>query len=135
MKVSENMLWSLPFIHAAGDLVPLSHVKEVCGYSLGKPRSPWEQPDYALCVKHGKKYAVRIRLTGWEDSRQKKPVRRPLYMAVVLDSLAHELAHVVHWEHTPQHLALQSDLMKRFAVIAEREGVQDTYDRLGRSKK
>lgn len=129
------MLWSLPFIHAAGDLVPLDKIKDVSGYSLRQPRSPWEQPDYALCVKHGKKFAVRIRLTSWEDNKTKSPVRRPMYLAIVLDSLAHELAHVVHWDHTPQHLALQSDILKRFAVIAEREGVQDTYDRLGRKRK
>lgn len=135
MRVSDNMLWSLPFIHAAGELVPLEKIKDVTGYSLRRPQTAWATPDFAVCVKHGKKYAVRIRLTGWEDSQEKKPVQRPLYTAVVLDSLAHELAHIVHWEHTPQHLALQSDLMKRFAIVAEREGVQDTYDRLGRKRK
>jgi len=52
----------------------------------------------------------------------------------VLITLAHELAHLKHWEHTPEHFKLQTQILARFAKVLKDLGIKDTYQRINKMK-
>lgn len=127
MKVSKNMRWALPYIHATKRLVPHKRIKEVQGYCL---RPGVTASVFGQCIPVGRKYKVTICLSDNEASLTPKPT----YFHMAIETLAHELAHVVEWDHSPKHLALTARILHRFAEVAEEQGVRDTSRRLKESK-
>lgn len=129
MKLSRNMEWSLPFLEAAADLVPLHTVSVVRGYSVPVGKEPTTEG--AITHYTDGSITITVMLTGYTVSKDTGE-RMGASFEVALLTLAHELAHLVHWEHTPEHLLLTARLLQRFARVARQEGVQDTSRRLKR---
>jgi hypothetical protein len=126
MKLSSNMSWAAPFLDAVEDLVPMERVTEVKGYTVAFGKRERQE---ASILEAGGRFRIQLLLTENEG-----PTRRGLHLENLLAALAHELAHTVHWPHTPEHLLLTAKILQRFARVARKEGVQDTSRRLRRSK-
>lgn len=62
------------------------------------------------CSKRG---VIRITLRVFRKGRWAK---RPNRAYEIVDTMAHELAHAVHWNHGPQWFSLYSRLLNFFAV-------------------
>lgn len=129
-KYSRNTRWMKPYVEAVRDIVPLSRLQEVIGFKVPLDKS--EQCSATIIRYTGAWYKITLRL--WDPKYKNLGGRKFLKtqhkrsdFASVLDSLAHELAHMIHWDHTPEHLILQSKILIRLARVAKKLGVKDTY--------
>jgi len=117
MKVSDNMSWTKPFIAIAAMRVPVWKLKAVTGYVI-KPGLKIQAQARMYC--HSKSdYRLRFCLNKTEI----------VSLECALTTLAHELAHLVEWEHTPRHLKLTAQLLCDFADLSQVMGVVDTSRR------
>jgi hypothetical protein len=57
-------------------------------------------------------------------------VRRPLSTIDILHTFAHELAHIAHWEHTPEHKRLECQIMSMFCTQLKYDGYISEEDEL-----
>lgn len=48
----------------------------------------------------------------------------PLSKIDLLSNLAHELAHTISWEHTPEHKDLEAMISRAFMLMLKREGYE-----------
>ena len=124
MKITKNMLWCDPFIKSVKDLIPLEKLVKVSGYIVpfGK-----EAINDGSLYKTGNRYTLQVRLNYC-----RKPTKKAHYercpLPGILDTLAHELAHIQEWEHSVEHMKLQYRIMQRFAnVIKKKYDSKDYY--------
>src|SRR5271157_1110437 len=99
MKYTKNVLWLEPFVESVEHLIPMEKIKVIRGYRVAKGL---DEQTYGSTVtnKYGPtRHVISIRLEDLVTPRKHKNSR----VATVLDTLAHELSHVVNWEHTPEH--------------------------------
>ena len=59
--------------------------------------------------------AQRCNINGFEKFR-------PYTLIELLCTLAHELAHIKHWQHTPHHKMLENHLTTLFMQKLDKEG-------------
>lgn len=52
-------------------------------------------------------------------------VEYPHRLSLLLEAISHEIAHLVHWEHTPEHFALQARIMLHWAKWLAKTGIKD----------
>lgn len=125
-KMTKNVMWLKPYIMSVKHLVPINKISKVCGYSV--PLHKAEVQDAAIVYPSGKKKAViSIRMTNNDYINEKQ--LRPYY-AQVLNHLAHEMAHLKHFDHSPKHLELEARIMLKFAKVAAKLGVKDLWKRV-----
>lgn len=122
MKLSKNMQWAEPYIEFVRHQVNLDKVLEVKGYEVPKGR---KCQVLGRCHPKGRKYTITMML-----AEQGTPVT----MNNALETLAHELAHVKEWEHSPKHLELTANILADFARVAEVEEVKDLSRNLKRKR-
>lgn len=125
IKFTKNVAWLKPFVHAARRKVPLKTIKSIRGYQVPKGKHETTYGSTTYFKKEGWKKAhicllIRDRRTGkLEPSRAE----------TILLTLIHELAHVVHWEHTPEHFKLQGELVILFYDLLKKSGIKDYMTR------
>ncbi len=124
MKIQRNIQFLEPFIQSASKLVNLNKINKVNGYVVAANKFSHQK---ASITRHGNKFNINLNLS--DDSGQNE------YLAVFLDSLAHELSHLSEWEHGPDHLELQAAILGRFAKVLRKQGVKNTYRRIKYGKK
>jgi hypothetical protein len=135
-KISPELEWLRPFLDSAAGLCNTARVKTIRGYAVPMDKS--EQQDAQILVDNKTKQAdILIRVMNHRSSAGRVVRRSPSYVSEVLDHFAHELAHLKHWEHTPEHFKLQTRIMRRFASVLKEQGITDTWARikLPRTKK
>jgi hypothetical protein len=125
MKISKNMEWSRPYLDAVHAHVKVSSIK---GYVVPPGK---EVQTLGVCHKRRTKHAISIALN---ENSAFNTVSKPVRLEDVLFVLAHELAHTVEWDHTPEHLRVTANLLETFAIVSEKLGVKDTSLRLKRDK-
>lgn len=132
-KFTKHVEWLRPFFESAGDLVPIERVKSVQSFKV--PRGKTEQTD-AIIQRYGnnKTFSISIRTHSQEivsvpdgDGIKAAVRHKRRYISPLLDSLAHELSHIKHWDHTPAHYELQVKIMLRFAKVLKKLKVKDTW--------
>jgi hypothetical protein len=126
VKVSKNMEWAFPFLHNSGLVGKLCAVQ---GYTVPVGK---EVKTQGLCTVRGSKFEIRICLNRTYDHYT---TSRAAVLEDLLFTLAHELAHTVVWEHSPEHTEITAELLAEFAKTAKRLGVKDTSKRLLRGKR
>lgn len=57
-------------------------------------------------------------------------VRRRLTTMDILHSFAHELSHMVHWDHTPERMKLECRIMMMFMTQLKKDGYISEEDEL-----
>lgn len=130
IKYGSKVAWMKDYVKAAASTVDLSRLREIKGYQVPLDKLPVSSA--SIIKDPGGWCNILIRITKPEyanmgNGKFKAIKQLPEDFAFLLDSLAHELAHLEHWEHTPAHLKLQAQILVKFAEVAERKGVKDTY--------
>lgn len=126
IKYNKKVEWLRPFVESAKDLIPLKQIINVSGYRV--KRGQVEQ-SYGSTVRLSKnKYSINIKIYDLTvDGKNYKGSH--IYM--ILDTLAHELAHVkAGFDHTPEHYELTARIALKFSHILEENGIIDTSMRV-----
>lgn len=123
IKYSKNVLWLKPFVEKAKDLIAYKKIVKIRGYQVKAKLD--EQTDASIIIDDSKNGQMSINLLIKSYSKTKKEHRsKPMHY--ILDSFAHELAHTIEWEHTPEHYRLQARIMLRFAQVIDKLRIKDT---------
>lgn len=129
IKISPELEWIRPFIRIAGEYVNTNRIKSVTGFAV--PLGKSEQLDAHILVDNDTHKAdLMIRVMNHYGAHGRITHRKPSYISEILDHLAHELAHLSEWEHTPTHFFLQHEIMKMFSCIMEKHNITDTWKRI-----
>jgi len=121
VKFTKNTEWLKPFIAASGSLVPLDKLRRVRGFRVARGL---EEQVEASCIRYRGRFSINLRMQNVPLSKGEKYTNvryEPLLIA-----LAHELAHMVEWEHTYKHFHLMSKIMKKFGRVIDKIGIEDT---------
>jgi hypothetical protein len=121
--LSKNMEWSRPFLESVAHVVPLHKVKKITGYTVASPKKPRYE---GCCYSVGNKYNITILLSTTNY--------KTIYLEDALTTLAHELAHLSHWKHSPSHLGETGLILSLFGLAGIEIGIKDTAKRLMRRK-
>lgn len=134
IKFSASAEWMEPFVAAARELVPLELLKEIRTYRT--PLTKQEDSEGLIDRNTRGRYIIRIRSTQhvWETTSNdpltlKLKDREPRMLWFILSALAHELSHLVHWDHNIEHLKLENRIMLRFCKVLTQKEVKDLYKR------
>lgn len=125
----KTVAWLEPFLYATAGLIPISKIKVVKGFSV--PYSVGFEVTGASCsTDTHRSYTISIRTHSQMFKRNANgtfsPKRhRRRYIYDILGDFAHELAHVVHWEHTLEHWLLECKLQRRFISKLREYGVPE----------
>ena len=129
IKFSKNVEWLQPFTATLANLIPLKKLTRVKGYRV--PLNNQDQVEGCCSTgdnhkshtitlkifKHDKKTLGHQKFKAFRHTRS--------YVSDILETYAHELAHIKHWEHTPSHWRLQAQIQLRFAALLQRWDVDD----------
>lgn len=127
MKIQKNIKWIEPYVISVKNLVPLKQLDGISGYTIPMGK---EQHQYAAIWynKYGRKrYHIYLAL---KNNYNIVKIQKPQYLAAFLQYLAHELSHMKHTEHTPEHFELEAKILLRFARVLKKSGITDTYKRI-----
>jgi len=122
-----------PFLKAALPILPKSKRRiTIKAYWLSPSR--WPTTDASITTYDFKKFRINIlthahRLAPAGYKTFKTVGRRHITRENMLLCLAHEIAHTVEWEHTPEHFALMAKIMARFTKVLKRMKVTATDTR------
>lgn len=130
IKVSNDLAWLLPFIrelyHHSPDIV--GKIKEIRSYKVSLEK---EIQNLGSSRRIGKYYSIWL-LSHWNCKG--RYVKR--YMGSILEVLAHELAHLVCWEHTGTHFIAQAYFIYVFGRVMEKLKIKNyVITRMGRYDK
>lgn len=122
---SKNVKWLKPFVDAVKDSVPTNRIKSIRGYRVPLKL---DQDGYAQITQYEgeRKYCITLRIFDVERTpvtRRKKHTKTRC--ETILISLAHELAHLVYWEHTPEHFDYQARILQKFSKVLEKYKIKD----------
>lgn len=112
--LTKDLYWLAPYLEAVQDDIPFKNIKLIDYY---KTRAHQQKQNH-LAITHllgnNKTYKIYIRTS------LPKEKRIPLDYDTQEDVLwfvAHELAHVVHWEHGPEHFHCMTKLFSKFGDV------------------
>jgi hypothetical protein len=117
MKIQKNLLWLMEYLEIAKIKIPrvkditlvreLHHQKNKVQRIQGSLSLDFLFGKYTLSLHTSYKKVMNLRGTPL--------VKISPYSKIdILSTLAHELAHLKHWEHTPQHKMLEAKLSVLF---------------------
>jgi hypothetical protein len=124
IKYQKSVAWFKPFVESVADLVDLNRISSIRGFRV---RKGYEEKTYGSAIKYKRKFSINIKM--WNYIKATDCYRRRT-MAGVLEILAHELAHIHHWDHSPDHWRLQAQIQLRFTKVFEKFGIVDTSVRI-----
>jgi len=129
IDIDKDLEWLAPYIMEAKRAgVPIWRIEKIVGYYV--PLDKVEN-QHAAIIKDGNKKATITILkkrqvyssdngvayaSGYEDAHKK------YHFEFTLNSLAHELSHIVYWEHNADRFIEEARLFKRFASLSKRLG-------------
>lgn len=122
VKIAERLSWLEEYVSLAQTMVP--KVKKLRSIKLLSPQEKKINRVYGQIVKYPEgHYIMSLYIEHNKVARlYPKPVLKTYQYSKVdiLGTLAHELAHLEHWDHTPQHKMLEAKLTMLFmAKLAE----------------
>ncbi len=124
MTYLKGTQWLAPYIKSVNHLIPLQKLVKLQAFKIHLKKET--RADGSCNFISRGKYSIAIRLWCRNEKRTRHIL---LYLHDVLYYLAHELAHIKEWEHTPKHYKLQAKILKRFAEVAQSQGIKDMYTR------
>ena len=127
IKFSKRNEWLREYVESAHGLVNLDKLKSVTTFTV--PTSKIKKTEACLTRYDSKNFKmtltlydhIRVRRTNGKIKVEHKRHN----FNYVLDSLAHELAHLKFFDHRPEHLALQARILVRMTKIASKNGILD----------
>lgn len=123
IKYDKKLDWLRPFVHSIRDLVSIDKIHSIRGYSVAINK---EEQQYASITAYKKKYNINLRLTmNYYLTKQQKD----MYLSTLLETFAHELAHLQHWEHNSDHFQLTAKILLRFSFVLKKLKINKLYQR------
>jgi predicted metal-dependent hydrolase len=126
--LSKKLEWLRPYLDAAKGLVNTDKLKAITHYTV--PISKVKHTEACLIRYDTKNYKMTITL--YDHKRVKLPngkfkmTHKRHRLSYILDSLAHELAHLKYFDHRPEHIVLQCKILARMAKVAKKLQITDT---------
>lgn len=125
MKINKNLSWLKEYLELAQEYVPaLKNIKEVKELYHQKNKMQRIQGSLSYDIFFGN-YTLSLYTTYKRievKNRRTKAVIKPYSTIDVLSTLAHEIAHLKYWDHTPKHKMLESQLTMLFMEHLEKLG-------------
>lgn len=108
IRLKPQAKWLSPYLECIADLVPLEKLREI---KLSPYRPSFPSFHGLIETKDFKRYTITIRVYD----TPKIPVSK-LDQETLLNSLAHELSHLKHWDdYTVKRFVLETKIYRRFA--------------------
>ncbi len=131
IEISPYLEWIRPYLGKVKSLIPLDTLFAIRAI---RPRENQIQHFHAQLTqykwKEGKKsvccYSMTIYISYFKLTRLKpfKRIERKFSRIDILEALAHELAHLEHFPHSPQHKKLEKRICHAFMTQLENEGYE-----------
>lgn len=136
--IDDELAWLAPYFTLAHKLgIPTWRVREIKGYyvALGKMEQQeaatlrdGDQPNKKVTITILKKHQIWARKNGKFEVSHYVEADKSYFFEHTLDSLAHELSHIVHWNHTADRFVLEKKVLYSFSQLARKRGYKG-YDR------
>jgi hypothetical protein len=123
--IVKELEWTREYIEAVSHLIP--KIRQLKKISSRKGSKEFWQHFHGLITYFDKKS---FRITLYTTYHEPLSDKIKNYSTIdILQYLAHELAHLEHWDHTPQHKYLETIIMSVFMVRLTSEGyVSEEYE-------
>lgn len=123
MIIAKELEWTRKYIEAVRHLLPKN--KKLKRISIKKANKKYVQRVLGVCnMYNDQSYRITLYTSGAYVATI-KPLTIHLIQCSTLDilkTLAHELAHLEHWEHTPDHESLTCSIVLVFMAMLKTEG-------------
>lgn len=118
MVITKELEWIRPYVASVEYLLPrLTQVKKITGKKALSDRG---QHFVGIIIYYNKK-SIRICLyTSYKDRNTSKVIKYDTMD--ILGTLAHELAHLEYWTHTPDHKQLECKIHSMFMTRLRKDG-------------
>jgi hypothetical protein len=134
LKYSKELEWLRPYIEKARVCVPnIDKLDALYKLPLKKNK---RQTIAGVCHEQGGRYKIFL-YTEYNSIKKYNPLtlKRKKYSKIdIIEHLAHELSHMVHWDHCPKRLILQSQLAIIFAGMLYFDGYESEEHEFGEKK-
>ena len=135
IEIDDDLCYLAPYLMASKKIgIPIWRISKLHGYSV--PIDKMEQQQAAIIKDANKKVVItilkkrqimkktkgKIEVCGYDDADT------GFHFENTLDSFAHELAHVLNWQHNQDRFILEKKLQLAFARLAKKRGYQG-YDK------
>jgi len=120
VKISNELQWMLPFVEATEGLIDLSKITKIKGYK--QIPSKEVQTEGCTHYKNGK-FLITIKTHNYSKEKEKY---KEEYKGLLLDTLAHELAHIHPncFDHGYEHFAMQVKILQRFVKVLKKTQIE-----------
>jgi hypothetical protein len=129
MKLTKNLNFLKPFLVGLR-LVQVSKVSVIRGYRVTTGLN--EQQRASIIKYNNNKYCINLKIQNLID--RGTDYKYPTIEQILID-LAHELAHLKEWEHTPKHFKLQAKIMLHFSKVLKELNIMDHSTRVNRIRR
>ena len=130
MKITKELEWVKDYLDKIEHLVPkVKHLKKISSKRGNKER--WQHCHGLITYFDKKSYRITLYLTYHDLPSDKIKQYSTLDL---LQYLAHELAHLVHWDHTPEHKILECEILSIFMVKLSKDGYTSEEEELKNGK-
>lgn len=130
MQINRRAKWLVPFIAEASVLLP--KLRKLDSITIEEPDRGTIKPTFMGITYQdwGGRYRIILRSHRVLVMRR-EPLKTKLenYTVIeMLECLAHELAHLRHWKHTPEHKLLECQIKTIFMYRLKRLGYKSDED-------
>lgn len=118
MIIVKKLEWMREYINAVSHLLPnLKKLKKISSKTGNKER--WQHSHGLITYYDQKNYRITLYIT-YHDMISDKIKE---YSTIdLLQYLAHELSHLEHWDHTPNHKNLECIILSIFMTMLSQDG-------------
>lgn len=118
MIIVKKLEWMREYINAVSHLLPnLKKLKKISSKTGNKER--WQHSHGLITYYDQKSYRITLYIT-YHDMISDKIKE---YSTIdLLQYLAHELSHLEHWDHTPNHKNLECIMLSIFMTMLSQDG-------------
>ena len=119
-KIDKNLFFLKPFLKGISKIVPIRNVGHIKSYRVAKGLTERGQ---ASIIKHSyKNYTINLKTQALVNKGREHKYET---LEQILLDLAHELSHLLEWEHTGRHFRIQSKIMLHFAKKLRKLNITD----------
>lgn len=121
IRVSPDLAWLFPYIARLQKWDMLKKLAKIRSYRV--PLGRYERT-YGSITRHRGKFCISL-------CTKVQSLDKSCYLlsdkGTILETLAHELAHIIEWEHTPKHFELTARFCLLFSKVMKKTKIQDYY--------
>jgi len=118
MIIVKKLEWMREYINAVSHLLPnLKKLKKISSKTGNKER--WQHSHGLITYYDQKNYRITLYITYHDMISDKIKENSTIDL---LQYLAHELSHLEHWDHTPNHKNLECIILSIFMTMLSQDG-------------